>query len=164
MSKERFRAAPLTAAMGRYALLWLRLGTLFLYVLFHVVLGDFPSLVRIVFVHALECLQRVESKIFFIHDTVWANDKCHDSSHPIFSRGSGEGEPADHCTANYKVHLSHRRRRSLPFQHLKVVAVIRLRLTRNRIALLQRLGDFFSNRTSPRPIRVLPRQAIMFPR
>src|SRR5881227_3385504 len=162
MSKERLRAAPLTAATSRYALLWLRLGTLFLYVLFHVVLGDFPSLVRIVFVHALERLQRVGSKIFFIHDTVWANDKCHDSSHPIFSRGSGEGEPADHCTANHEVHLSHRRRRSLPFQHLEVITVIRFTSLRG-ITFLKRFGHVFANWTCPSPIWVLPRQTVMFP-
>src|SRR5207248_9916944 len=57
-------------------LLWLRLGTLFLYVLFHVVLGDFPGLVGVVLVHALERLQRVGSKIFFIHDTEIGRASC----------------------------------------------------------------------------------------
>src|SRR5436189_3561262 len=98
MSKERLRAAPLTAATSRYALLCLRLGTLFLYVLFYVVLGHFPSLVRVVLVHALERLQRIGSEILLVYDTVWANDKCHHASYPILSRGSGEGEPADHGT------------------------------------------------------------------
>ena len=40
--------------------------------------------------------------------------------------------------------------------------MIRLTLTRIRIALLERFGDFFSNRTSPGAVRVLPRQAVMF--
>src|SRR5512132_810716 len=100
MSNERLRAALLTAAMSCYALLLLRLGTLFLCVLFHIVLGHFPSLVRVVLVHALERLQRIGSEIFFVHDTVWANHKCHHSSHPILSRRSGKGESANHRTAN----------------------------------------------------------------
>src|SRR6266480_2829503 len=156
MSKERLPAAPLTAATSRYALLWLRLGTLFLYVLFRVILGHFPSLVRVVFVHALERLQRIGSEILFVHHSVWANDKCHDSSHPILSRRSGEGEPADHCAANHEVHLSHRCRRSLPLQYLEVVTVIRFASLRG-ITFLKRFGHFLSDRTSPCPIRVLPR-------
>src|SRR4029450_501724 len=77
---------------------------------------------------------------------------------------SGERESADHGPANHEVHFSHGRRRSLPLQNFKVIAVIRLRLTRIRIALLERFGDFFSDRTSPSAIRVLPRQAVMFTR
>jgi hypothetical protein len=42
--------------------------------------------------------------------------------------------------------------------------VIRLRLTRIRIALLERFGDFFSDRTSPSAVRVLPCEAVMFAR
>src|SRR6266480_6715606 len=114
MSKERLRAAPLTAATSRYALLWLRLGTLFLYVLFHVILGHFPSLVRVVFVHALERLQRVGSEILLVHDSVWANDKCHDASNSILSRRCCKGEPANHRATYHDIHLPQWRRRSLP--------------------------------------------------
>src|SRR6266699_3677684 len=143
-------------------LLCLRLGTLFLYVLFHVIPGYFPGLIRIVFVHALERLQRIGSEILFVNDSVWANDKCHDSSHPILSRRSGEGEPADHCAANSEVHLSQRRRGSLSFQHVEVITVIRFTSLRG-ITFLKRFGHVFANRTCPSPIWVLPRQTVMFP-
>src|SRR4029077_9845622 len=139
----------------------LRCGTLVL-VVFHVVLSDFPTLVRIVLIHALECLKGIRSEIFLVHDPIWANDKGHDSSHAILGGRSSEGEPADHRAANHEVHLSHGRRRSLSLEHLEVVTVIRLNPL--RVALLQRFGDFFSNRTSPSSVRVLPRQPVMFPR
>src|SRR2546423_346923 len=110
MSKERLPAAPRTAATSRYALLLLRLGTLFLYILFQVVLGDFPGLVRVVLVHALERLQSVGSEILLVNDTVWANDKRHDSSDSILGGRRGESESADHCAANHEIHLSQWRR------------------------------------------------------
>src|SRR4029453_2500348 len=61
-----------------------------------------------------------------------------------------------------KVHLAQRRSGTLPFQNFEIVAV--KWLTPLCVALLQRFGDFFSNWTSPRSVRVLPRQTIMFPR
>ena len=91
MSKERLRAAPLTAATSRYALLWLRLGTLFLYILFHVVLGDFPGLVRVVLVHALERLQRIGSEILLVNDSVGADNKCHALQSPDIQRAQRRG-------------------------------------------------------------------------
>src|SRR2546423_7945068 len=143
-------------------LLCLRLGTLFLYVLFHVILGRFSSLVRIVFVHALECLQRIGSEILFVNDSVGTNDKSHDSSHPIFSGRSGECEPADHCATDHKVHLSHWRSGSLPLQYLEVVTVIRF-ASLGGITFLKRFGHVFANWTCPSPIWVLPRQTVLFP-
>src|SRR5439155_21770343 len=69
-------------------------------------------------------------------------------------------ESADHCALDHEVHLSQRRRRSLPLEHLEIVTVIRPALL--RITFLERLGDFVSNRTSPRPVRVLPCQTVVF--
>src|SRR5205823_1559013 len=43
-----------------------------------------------------------------------------------------------------------------------IIAVIGLAFV--RVALLQRLGDIFTNRASPRAIRILPGQAVMFSR
>src|SRR5262249_9680336 len=83
--------------------------------------------------------------------------------HPIFSRRSSKGESADHRPANHEIHLSHRCRRSLSLQHLKVVAMIRCASFR-LVAFLKSFGDFFSNRSSPSPVSVLPREAIMFSR
>src|SRR5262249_11837875 len=62
-------------------------------------------------------------------------------------------------------HLSHRRRWALPFQYFKIITVIRLGVTSclKGIAFLQRPGDFFAHRASPRAIGILPRQAIVFP-
>src|SRR6476659_6934009 len=61
-----------------------------------------------------------------------------------------------------RLHLAQRRSGTLPFQNFEIVAV--KWLTPLCVALLQRFGDFFSNWTSPRSVRVLPRQTIMFPR
>src|SRR6266480_2149672 len=115
MSKERLPAAPLTAATSRYALLWLRLGTLFLYVLFHVILGHFPSLVRVVFVHALERLQRIGSEVLFINDSIRANHEGHHSGYPVLSRRNREAESADHRATDHEVYLSAGRCRPLSF-------------------------------------------------
>ena len=70
----------------------------------------------------------------FRNDSVWANDKGHDSSNSILSGGRGESESANHGSANHEIHLCHRCRRSLSLQHLEEVAVIRLTLL--RVALL----------------------------
>ena len=61
---DQLIVALLKAAMSRLALLSLRFGTLIL-VLFDVVLSHFPGLVRIVFVHALERLQRIGTEILW---------------------------------------------------------------------------------------------------
>src|SRR5206468_10101478 len=74
----------------------------------------------------------------------------------------GEGKSADHGAANHEVHFSHRRRRSLPLQDLEVVTVIWL-TSLPRITFCQSFGDFFSHRTSPSAILILPCQAIVLP-
>src|SRR4029077_7644425 len=90
----------LTAATSRYALLCLRLGTLFLCVLFLVVLGHFPSLVRVVLVDALERLQCVGPEILLINDSIGANNERLHSGHTIFSGRGGEGESANNRPPN----------------------------------------------------------------
>ena len=131
-------------------------------VLLNIILSYFPSFIGIVPVHALKCLQRIRPKIFLVHDSVSANDKGLHSRNPILGRCCSKGESADHCSFHDKVHLAQRRSGTLPFQNFEIVAV--KWLTPLCVALLQRFGDFFSNWTSPRSVRVLLRQTIMFPR
>src|SRR5438094_5122444 len=91
-----------------------------------------------------------------------ADDKCLHPCYPVLGGRGSQGKPPDHGILNDEIHLPQGRRRALPLQDLEIITVIRLRLTRIRIALLEGLGDFFSNRASPRPICILPRQAVMF--
>ena len=51
-----------------------------------VVVGRFPGLVRIIFIHALERLESILPQIFFINDPVRANHKGLHSGYPVFSR------------------------------------------------------------------------------
>src|SRR5205814_6476837 len=113
-------------------------------------LSYFPSLIGVVPVHALKRLERIGPEILLIDDSVGTNDERLHSGHSILSRRSGEGESANHGAANHEVHLSHRRRRSLPLQDLEVVTVISLTSLR-RITFRQTFGDFFSNRPFPSP-------------
>src|SRR6516225_5488887 len=124
-----------------YALLCLRLRTLFL----HVVLGHFPGFVGIVAVHGLEDLQRVWPQIFLIDDTAGTNDKGLHAGDAILRGRRSQCKPANHCSFDDKVHLSKGRVGSLPFQNLEIVAMVRLRLTGIRITLLKSFGHSFPN-------------------
>src|SRR6516165_29207 len=124
-----------------YALLCLRLRTLFL----QVVLGHFPGFVGIVAVHALEDLERVRPQIFLINDAAGTNDKGLHAGDAILRGRRSQSKSTDHGSLDYKVHLSQWRLGSLPFQNLEIVAMVRLRLTGIRITLLKSFGHSFPN-------------------
>jgi hypothetical protein len=124
-----------------------------------------PALIGIRAVHALETFKRIGPKILVVDDPVVADDKglyCN----PILGWRCSQSEPTYHGSLDDEVDLSQRRGRTLPLENIEIVAVIRLRLTRIRVALLKGLGNSLSNRASPAPIRVLrvlPSETIMFP-
>src|SRR4051794_24936695 len=49
-----------------------------------IIVGWFPSLIGIIFFHALERLEGVLPQVLFVNDPVRANDKCLHSGYPIF--------------------------------------------------------------------------------
>src|SRR4029453_5049400 len=162
MSQKQNSCRSANGSDESLGLLWLRCGVLIL-VFFYVVLSHFPGFVRVVLVHALERLQRIGAEVFFVHDSVGPNHKRHHSSYPILSRCSRETESTNHCAADHEVHFSQWRVGSLSFQHLEIVTVIGFTSLRG-ITFLERSRHFFSHRASPCPIRILPCQAVMFPR
>src|SRR5215510_13474742 len=110
MSKEKLRSA--NASYDSLGLLRLRFGTL-ICILFHVVLSNFPSVVRIVLLHRLEGFQRIGSEVLFINDPIGANQERHHSCYSILRGRGSQGESANHCATGDKIYFSSRRCRSL---------------------------------------------------
>jgi hypothetical protein len=71
------------------------------------------------------------------------------SGNSILGWRCSQSESTYHGSLDDEVDLSQRRGRTLPLENIEIVAVIRLRLTRIRVALLKGLGNSLSNRASP---------------
>ena len=89
--------------------------TSFIAISVKIVLRFVPRLIGIAPIQGLENHQRVLTKIFFVNLTVWPNDERLYSSYPVVRWCRGKTKAADHCAANDKIHLPHRRSRSLAF-------------------------------------------------
>src|SRR4030095_12085241 len=118
-----------------------------------------PGVVRIEALHFLELFKAVHTEVLFVDNAVVANDEAFDSGYSVNRRTCNQRKSSDHDTLHNEIHLAHWSRRSLSFEDLKVIAVIRL-LTRV-VALFDCACNFLADRTSPAAIGILPGQAIL---
>ena len=112
----------------------------------------------------MEHVEGVGTQILFVHDAGVADDEGLNAGDLVIGGSRRQCETANHGAADHEVHLAQRRRRTLSFQHLEVVAVIWLWLVLLAITLLQSLGDLFSHRAGPSAIGILPGEAVLFAR
>src|SRR6267142_358981 len=120
----------------------------------------FPGTIRIETLHFPKFVESCRPKILLVNNTIVADDKALHSRYPIFGWRSNQREAPDHQAFHHEVHLSERRRGSLPLQDFEEIAMVWLRS--GGVALLDRTGNFFANRPAPSSVRVLPCQAILF--
>ena len=91
-----------------------------------IVVGAFPSFVRIVAIHVFHDLERVRPQFLLVDDPVRADNERLDASCTILSRCRNQRESSDHYALNHIVQPAQRRSRTLPLEDLEVLAVIRL--------------------------------------
>src|SRR5947207_3010098 len=113
--------------------------------LLFILLGDKrPGFVRVEAFHLLEFVQGFRPKVFLVNHSVMTDDEGPHSSNVILSRCSDQGKAANHDTLHDEVHFAEWRRRALPLQDFKEIAMVRLRAA--GVALLNRSGDIFAYR------------------
>src|SRR5438128_12627159 len=93
------------------------------FLLWPLIIGRFPSLIRIVAIHLFKGLQRLRSEVLLIDDAVRPNNKSLHSRNSMLSWRCRQGEPADHSAFHDEIHLAHWSSWPLSFQHLEIVAM-----------------------------------------
>src|SRR5215471_4048715 len=118
-----------------------------------------PRLIRVETLHLLKFFETPRSEILVIDNAVLANNESSHSGYAIFGGSSDQGKASYHHVFHQIVHLTERRRWTLPFQNFEEVAVVGLGAT--GITLFDCRGNFLADRASPGAIGVLPGQAVL---
>src|SRR5437763_3785473 len=118
------------------------------------IVGRFPSLIRIVAIHLFKGLQRLRSEVLLIYNSVRTDNEGLHSRNSMLSGSCRQGEPADHGAFHDEIHLAHGSSWSLSFQHLEIVAMKWLSFF--RVSLLLRFRDCFCDLTRTGYIRFFP--------
>src|SRR5882724_11441563 len=117
-------------------------------------------MIRIEALHFNKLIEGGRPKILLVDNAVVADDGALHSGNAVLSRSSNKSEASDHYAFHDEFHFAEWRRWSLPFQNFEEIAMVWLRTA--GVALFNRTGNLFANRSAPATVRVLPCQAILF--
>src|SRR5215470_4466845 len=117
-----------------------------------------PRFIRVEAFHVPELVDGFGAKVFFVNHAILADDEGLDSGDGVLSRSGYQRKASDHYIFHHEVHFAERRVRTLAFKDLEEIAVIGLG---DAVALLDRLGNFLADGTSPGAIGILPSQAVL---
>src|SRR4029077_2180298 len=118
-----------------------------------------PGFVRIEQFHFLKQVKSFGSQVLFVNHAIMAHDEGLHSGDSIFGWRGHQREPSDHHAIDYKIHLGQRCSRTLAFQDFKKIPVVWLRTA--GVALFDRAGNLFADRTIPGTIGVLPSESVL---
>src|SRR5690348_10321718 len=125
------------------------------------VVRTMPRLIRIVPVHVLDYFKSLRPQVFLVNYSIVADDECLYAGDAVFCRSGNKAESTDHDALDYVIELAERRGRTLPLQHLEIVAV-KTGLA-GLIAFLYRLSNWPADGPARCSIGILPIQTIVLP-